>query len=524
MDNSSPLSDTDILNQENSYHFAPPAQMDANQYRQNTSSQSANVGQQLPWTSHEPPPGYVSSNNNTSASDSNAVTIHQQPVLQMELPPPIPSSITTSRPQSSMQPLQLIRWAQRPKFATSFWEEEGTLCYQVDANSVCVARRQDNDMINGTKLLNVTGMSRGKRDGVLKNEKARVVVKVGPMHLKGVWITFNRAKELSRQFKISELLHPLFLDDPSVYFQNMQNQALPVQFVPPNQTEIAKEQTHEFERYEYSDGPSFEANTFSQNTPSVEMSEPFPLESRVHTGATTLATITPMSNMISSYFSTSNAVSESRRASPITHHVYPSYKDSNSNSPSNSNNSSHQAAFNHFLTQESYENHCLTGFTDSPLSIVPLATPSSTVPAIHTQKNYEFQTAATKFQRFNADDMLLSASTVSHHQQQQQYHRSPHPIQQPQMQQQFVPYSAPSERGPSSFLYTPPLSANNSTLPTPTDPSATFQFELNSSQRQRNMSHHRPNNTFVSNPYQQQQQQQYLQQQQQQMNGFNLYF
>lgn len=45
----------------------------------------------------------------------------------------------------------------------------------------------DNDMINGTKLLNVTGMSRGKRDGILKNEKGRVVVKVGAMHLKGVW-------------------------------------------------------------------------------------------------------------------------------------------------------------------------------------------------------------------------------------------------------------------------------------------------------------------------------------------------
>jgi protein SOK2 len=42
-------------------------------------------------------------------------------------------------------------------------------------------------MINGTKLLNVVGMSRGKRDGILKNEKGRVVVKVGSMHLKGVW-------------------------------------------------------------------------------------------------------------------------------------------------------------------------------------------------------------------------------------------------------------------------------------------------------------------------------------------------
>lgn len=45
----------------------------------------------------------------------------------------------------------------------------------------------DNDMINGTKLLNVAGISRGKRDGILKNEKTRVVVKVGAMHLKGVW-------------------------------------------------------------------------------------------------------------------------------------------------------------------------------------------------------------------------------------------------------------------------------------------------------------------------------------------------
>lgn len=42
-------------------------------------------------------------------------------------------------------------------------------------------------MVNGTKLLNVVGMSRGKRDGILKNERGRVVVKVGAMHLKGVW-------------------------------------------------------------------------------------------------------------------------------------------------------------------------------------------------------------------------------------------------------------------------------------------------------------------------------------------------
>ncbi|KAK9765729.1 hypothetical protein K7432_005716 [Basidiobolus ranarum] len=108
----------------------------------------------------------------------------------------------------------------RPKLTTTLWEDENTVCYQVDAKGICVARRQDNDMVNGTKLLNVTGMSRGKRDGILKNEKGRVVVKVGAMHLKGVWITFQRAKALAAQFKIADLLYPLFADDPSPYLYN----------------------------------------------------------------------------------------------------------------------------------------------------------------------------------------------------------------------------------------------------------------------------------------------------------------
>lgn len=108
----------------------------------------------------------------------------------------------------------------RPKVTTNIWEDEGTLCFQVDAKGICVARREDNDMINGTKLLNVVGMSRGKRDGILKNEKGRVVVKVGAMHLKGVWIPFQRAKELATKFKILDFLYPLFTDDPSVFLCN----------------------------------------------------------------------------------------------------------------------------------------------------------------------------------------------------------------------------------------------------------------------------------------------------------------
>jgi protein SOK2 len=54
----------------------------------------------------------------------------------------------------------------------------------------------DNHFINGTKLLNVAGMTRGRRDGILKSEKTRHVVKIGPMHLKGVWYVFGSENEL----------------------------------------------------------------------------------------------------------------------------------------------------------------------------------------------------------------------------------------------------------------------------------------------------------------------------------------
>ncbi|CAO1614550.1 unnamed protein product [Parajaminaea phylloscopi] len=111
-----------------------------------------------------------------------------------------------SAPQYSTQ----LPMAGRHRVTTTLWEDEGTLCFQVDAKGVCVARRHDNNMINGTKLLNVCGMSRGKRDGILKNEKERIVVKVGAMHLKGVWITFTRGKQLAEQNGIAELLYPLF--------------------------------------------------------------------------------------------------------------------------------------------------------------------------------------------------------------------------------------------------------------------------------------------------------------------------
>ncbi|KAJ2060359.1 hypothetical protein GGI17_003808 [Coemansia sp. S146] len=105
----------------------------------------------------------------------------------------------------------------RARLTTTLWEDEQTLVYQVDCRGICVARRHDDNMINGTKLLNVVGMSRGKRDGILKNEKGRRVVKVGPMHLKGVWIPFERARFLAEQFKVVDVLFPIFQPDPNSY-------------------------------------------------------------------------------------------------------------------------------------------------------------------------------------------------------------------------------------------------------------------------------------------------------------------
>ncbi|KAM5446698.1 hypothetical protein McanMca71_006311 [Microsporum canis] len=99
----------------------------------------------------------------------------------------------------------------KPRVTATLWEDEGSLCFQVEAKGVCVARREDNHMINGTKLLNVAGMTRGRRDGILKSEKIRHVVKIGPMHLKGVWIPFERALDFANKEKITDQLYPLFV-------------------------------------------------------------------------------------------------------------------------------------------------------------------------------------------------------------------------------------------------------------------------------------------------------------------------
>ncbi|KAF2664568.1 apses-domain-containing protein [Microthyrium microscopicum] len=115
----------------------------------------------------------------------------------------------------------------KPRVTATLWEDEGTLCFQVEAKGVCVARREDNHMINGTKLLNVAGMTRGRRDGILKSEKMRHVVKIGPMHLKGVWIPFERALDFANKEKITEHLYPLFVHDIGALLYHPQNPTQP---------------------------------------------------------------------------------------------------------------------------------------------------------------------------------------------------------------------------------------------------------------------------------------------------------
>ncbi|KAG1459850.1 hypothetical protein G6F56_006071 [Rhizopus delemar] len=151
-----------------------------------------------------------------------------RPTLDRPLPPLMHPSFHWPTTNYNCYDTSFMTEPTRPKLTRNIWEDEQTLFYQVEANGIHVVRRQDNDMINGTKLLNVVGMSRGKRDGILKNEKGRVVVKVGSMYLKGVWITFERAKDLAIKYKIFELLYPLFVDDPSIFL--CPNKDVPMDF------------------------------------------------------------------------------------------------------------------------------------------------------------------------------------------------------------------------------------------------------------------------------------------------------
>lgn len=78
-----------------------------------------------------------------------------------------------------------------------YWSEEDTYCFQLEFDQHKICRRADTHFINATKLMKVCSITRGRRDGLLRSEKIRYVIREGQMDLKGVWIPFERAKHLA---------------------------------------------------------------------------------------------------------------------------------------------------------------------------------------------------------------------------------------------------------------------------------------------------------------------------------------
>ena len=142
----------------------------------------------------------ASSTTQPMARSPDAHTL-SDPVPKNDLPVPFDRTGQTAPPGSS------------PTVATAFWEDEGCLCYQVETRGVCVARRDDNHMVNGTKLLTLTAMTAGRKGALLTREKTRHTIKLGPTQFRGVWIPFERALELANAEKIVESLYPLFVHD-----------------------------------------------------------------------------------------------------------------------------------------------------------------------------------------------------------------------------------------------------------------------------------------------------------------------
>ncbi len=194
-------------------NYAPPHQQSQQYYNSQPSinstpsqsnQQSNATSAQTASTSTAPTTAPTAPATTTSAT-SSATPIPQQTMAS------IPPQTYSTQPTSTVGQIQPV--GSRPRVTTTMWEDEKTLCYQVDANGVSVVRRADNNMINGTKLLNVAHMTRGRRDGILKSEKIRDVVKIGSMHLKGVWIPFDRALAMAQREGIVDLLYPLFVRD-----------------------------------------------------------------------------------------------------------------------------------------------------------------------------------------------------------------------------------------------------------------------------------------------------------------------
>lgn len=112
----------------------------------------------------------------------------------------------------------------KPKISAGLWEDEATLYFKVYVNDICVPRREDNHMINGSQLLAVADMPPGQRDEFLESEKVKHVATIAPTHLIGTWIPFERALEIANKEKITQRLYPLFVYDIGALLYQPSNQ------------------------------------------------------------------------------------------------------------------------------------------------------------------------------------------------------------------------------------------------------------------------------------------------------------
>jgi hypothetical protein len=100
-----------------------------------------------PWETHAPAqmnhePYYTNSTANyPSISQSPNVSYHE---THSYSPIPVlpPLSQPHTHPLPSIQQITSSQQPQRPRITTSLWDDEGTVCFQVDARGICVARRQ----------------------------------------------------------------------------------------------------------------------------------------------------------------------------------------------------------------------------------------------------------------------------------------------------------------------------------------------------------------------------------------------
>jgi hypothetical protein len=95
------------------------------------------------------------------------------------------TTTTTTAPADGSAAHKMLMTGATPRLSVAMWDK--VTVYHLDIGDQTITRRMDNDFVNGTKLLNVVGMSRGKRDNLLKNEAERTVVKLGQKIFKGVW-------------------------------------------------------------------------------------------------------------------------------------------------------------------------------------------------------------------------------------------------------------------------------------------------------------------------------------------------